>query len=274
MSKPTRWQVVQTAASQIGYVEGGGSDGRSGNVTRYWQELYPQWQGQPWCGAFVAWVLRQRGVTDYPIGIPGIFYTPSIVAAAKSKGVWHGDSDLASIKPGDVVLFDFGSGGAVHVGLAEEYLGAGQVRTIEGNTSPTNRGSQNNGGGVYRRTRTAAAILGWVDMSAVLADSSAAKAEAAGMWRTKRLADHGVMSVATIKRLQAEVGTTVDGQLGKQTRAAVQRWLGVEADSVWGPVTIRAIQKLVGADRLTGRWTPWLVRALQRHLNALAKARR
>ena len=280
----TRWQIMKTAASEVGYVESGGRDGRSGNITKYWSARYPAWQGQPWCGAFVDWVLAKHGVDGYPIGRNGIFYTPSIVAAAKSKGVWRSDStaSLSKIQPGDLVLFDFnGSGNAQHVGLAEKYVGNGMVQTIEGNTSPTNRGSQNNGGGTYRRTRNTASIMGYVDMSSWLAKN---KSDLAGgktaqpkttsqtslrkTWMAKEIAEHGSLSPATVKRLQAQVGTTIDGQLGPATRKAVQRWVNVTADGYWGPKTYAGIRRKIGATNKTGGWSVDLCKALQRWLNA------
>lgn len=277
----TRWQIMKTAAAEVGYVEGGGRDGRSGNITKFWAARYPAWQGQPWCGAFVDWVLAQRGVDGYPIGRNGIFYTPAIVAAAKSKGVWRSDStaSLSQIKPGDLVLFDFnGSGNAQHVGFAEKYLGNGLVQTIEGNTSPTNRGSQNNGGGTYRRVRNTASIMGYVDMDEWLAKDASELAGGAKEavkkapkvdWKSKKIATHGKLSVATAKRLQAEVGVTVDGVMGPKTRKAVQKWLGVPQDGVWGRRTYSAMQERVGAKTITGRWSTWLCTALQRHLNEI-----
>lgn len=276
MSKPTtRWQVMQTAAAEIGYVESGGSDGRSGNITKFWADRYPEWQGQPWCGAFVDWCLAQRGADGYPIGRNGIFYTPAIVTAARSKGVWRSDStdSLSQIKPGDLVLFDFnGSGNAQHVGFAEKYVGNGLVQTIEGNTSPTNVGSQNNGGGVYRRTRNTESIMGYVDMSEWLAERAAATpakptSTLREQWLAKKIAEHGSLSVGTVKRLQAEVNVTIDGKIGPQTRKAVQRWLGVTADGQWGPQTYAALRRKVGATNPTGGWTKDLGRALQRWLN-------
>ena len=274
MSKPTRFRVMQTAAKELGYAEQGGSDGRSGNITKFWADHYPQWQGSPWCGAFVYWVLQKHKVGDHPIGKTGIFYTPAIVNAAKAQGIWRSDStaSLSKIKPGDLVLFDFnGSGNAQHVGFAEKYLGGGNVQTIEGNTSPTNRGSQNNGGGVYRRVRNTASIMGYVDMSKWLATgtgTTAAKTESRSTWLSKKIAVHGWLSPATIKRLQAEVGAPVDGILGPQTKKAVQKWLGVSQDGVWGPKTHAALRKRLGASNPTGGLTKDLIKAWQRHLNS------
>ena len=93
-------------------------------------------------------------------------------------------------------------------------------------------------------------------------------------WLTKQIAEHGNLSVGTVKRLQAEVGATIDGQLGPATRKATQRWLGVTADGEWGEQTYAALRRKVGATNPTGGWTKDLGKALQRHLNKLAKERR
>lgn len=95
-------------------------------------------------------------------------------------------------------------------------------------------------------------------------------------WLTKQIAEHGVWKKggATIKRLQAEVNVAIDGIDGPATWKAIQKWVGATPDGVRGPQTVKAIQKKVGMRSLTGRWTPYLVMKLQRHLNALAKARR
>jgi hypothetical protein len=36
----------------------------SGNYTIFWRDLKPEWQGQPWCAAFVVWCARQAGVGE------------------------------------------------------------------------------------------------------------------------------------------------------------------------------------------------------------------
>lgn len=218
------------------------------------------------------------------LGRNGIFYTPSIVASAKIKGGWRSDStaSLAKIQPGDLVLFDFGSGGAQHVGFAEKYLGGGIVQTIEGNTSSTNVGSQNNGGGTYRRQRSADSIMGYVDLSTWLAKN---KSDLAGAKKTHhdqypgrqapravaraliKVHDDGRLSPATAKRLQAQVGVPIDGLIGPTTRKGVQRRLGVTPDGIWEKKTYSALQRKVGAKTITGRWSPWLGRALQTWLN-------
>lgn len=262
MSKPTRWQIVTTAAAELGYTE------TPNNITKFWAARYPAWQGQPWCGCFVDWVLAKHGVEDYPIGRNGIFYTPAIVSSAKAKGAWRDDSTLSNAQPGDLVLFDFnGSDNAKHVGFIEKVLPGGLVQTIEGNTSSGTAGSQNDGGGVYRRVRGTATVMGYVDMSQVLALDAGDK-KAARDWKRTRLAVHGKLTAGTISRLQAEVGVPIDGVLGPVTKRAVQRWVGVTPDGVWGKKTLRAIQVKVGTKKPTGRMTPdGLVKPMQRWLN-------
>lgn len=85
-------------------------------------------------------------------------------------------------------------------------------------------------------------------------------------WSTVLLKEHGKWTTGTIKRLQAEVGVTVDGISGPNTRKAVQKWVGVKQDGIWGPITIKAIQRKVGCG-VTGNWSHWTIRAMQRWLN-------
>lgn len=276
MSKAaTRWQIINTAAKEIGYVEKGGSDGRSGNITKFWADYYPAWQGSAWCGAFVYWVLQQRGVKDVPLGKTGIFFTPAIVNAARAQGVWRSDStaSLSKIMPGDLVLFDFnGSGNAQHVGFAEKYAGNGNVQTIEGNTSPTNRGSQNNGGGVYRRIRNTGSIMGYVDMDAWLALGGYAKkkpttVKPAPAKKPAKLVVDGQRGPATYRALQKALGVPQDGIFGPTSKKALQRHLKVKADGIIGRASVTALQRRLKVTP-DGDWGPNTTRALQRALNS------
>lgn len=106
----------------------------------------------PWCGCFANACIMAGGL---PSGAGWIGYTPAIVGHAR-KGIggwsWHGAADG---RLGDLVLFDTPGGDpAVHVGVAEKQINAGTYQTIEGNTSSGSAGSQSEGGGVFRRTRS------------------------------------------------------------------------------------------------------------------------
>jgi len=125
--------------------------------------------GQPYCGMGVmAAVFRATGVL-----LPdGMVYTPNILGYAGLEFVSKTDGRryklvrvaLANAKAGAIVVCDFDGGGADHVCLARGSLRGGSMPTRDFNTSPTNSGSQSNGGGVYDRTRYAANLLGALEL--------------------------------------------------------------------------------------------------------------
>jgi len=84
---------------------------------------------------------------------------------------------------------------------------------------------------------------------------------------TRKLVVDGKFGPNTIKALQKAVGATADGEYGPHTKVALQRHLHVHADGVVGPVTVRALQRKVGA-HADGVWGPKTTAALQRALNA------
>lgn len=126
--------------------------------------------GQPYCGMGVMdAVYRATGVL-----LPdGMVYTPNILGYAGREFVSQTTGrryrlvrvPLAQAKPGAIVVMDFGGdGGADHVALSRGPLAGGVMPTRDYNTSPTNAGSQANGGGVYDRTRYAANLLGALEL--------------------------------------------------------------------------------------------------------------
>ncbi|WP_275898569.1 peptidoglycan-binding protein [Streptomyces olivoreticuli] len=112
---------------------------------------------QPWCDMFVSYCAEETGNAA---AVGKFAYCPSHVEFFKNRGQWYGPR--SAVKAGDVVFFHTGDGIAYHVGivLADAEPGA-SVRTVEGNTSSGNAGSQNNGDGVYYRTRPRSMILGF-----------------------------------------------------------------------------------------------------------------
>ena len=94
------------------------------------------------------------------------YYTPYIKTFAQRIGAWKTDGGSY----GDNVLFDWDPDGVIdHVGMSIPDYDSAYYRSVEGNTSPGNSGSQSNGGGVWERYRDWADIAGWVDMRVVLA---------------------------------------------------------------------------------------------------------
>ena len=104
---------------------------------------YGQWlglDGQPWCMSFVQWCFNQAGA-------PLPCRTGSCSALLRWYRANQPERVVPDPMPGDIVIYRFG-----HTGIVESASGS-DVTAIEGNTSPGQGGSQDNGGGVFRRTR-------------------------------------------------------------------------------------------------------------------------
>ena len=136
--------VLAIAAGELGNTELPANSNR----TRYgkWYGL----DGQPWCMMFVQWCFAQAGE---PL--------PCRTASCSQLLNWYRQFQperVSSTGPrrGDVVIYNFG-----HTGILERDNGD-TVTVIEGNTSPGDGGSPNNGGGVYRRTRKKTQVTAYI----------------------------------------------------------------------------------------------------------------
>lgn len=112
------------------------------NKTKY-GEWYG-WNGVSWCVQAVQYWYAKAG---HPLP----FKTASSSALANYYKANEPDKVVKDPKPNDIVYLNVGQG---HTGIVEKDNGDGTITTIEGNTSPGTKGSQDNGGGVYRRIRS------------------------------------------------------------------------------------------------------------------------
>lgn len=144
----TAKELLTWAASQIGTKE----QPANSNHVWYWdyykQHCGANYQGQPWCAAFVATGMSEGGLWKFTKDEGRFRYCPSIVNWAKSKGIWKPSS--AKPQPGWLIIFA-NKGTACHVGFVEKRIDSSKVQTIEGNTGSA---SNDNGGAVMRRVRT------------------------------------------------------------------------------------------------------------------------
>lgn len=141
--------LLDKARTELGYTE----DPPGSNITKYAANSLEI--GQPWCGSFVDWCFAGTSL------LPGsVFYTPAGAHSFQRAARW---SQVPS--PGAVVFMTFHSDRTIsHVGIVEALCPTcppGTVVTIEGNTSSGVAGSQDNGGGVFRRTRNGTSIVGF-----------------------------------------------------------------------------------------------------------------
>ena len=139
-------KMLQTAKAEVGYLEKRSNsnldsktaNAGSNNYTKYWRDIKPSYQGQPWCAAFVSWVLMQafgqvaaeKLVKHWPY-----VYVPTLA----------GDfTNYANPKAGDIVMFKHG-GIFTHTGIVTSVSGD-YFTTIEGNTSGGSTIIANGGG--------------------------------------------------------------------------------------------------------------------------------
>lgn len=149
-------RLIQTASNEVGYLEkrsNSSLDNKTGNAgsnnyTKYWRDMKPEWQGEPWCDAFVSWCFLKTFGADMAqellCGGLYSYYTPASANYFKAHKRWRTYPER-----GFVVYFNVG-GNIGHTGIVEDVRN-GYVYTIEGNTSGAS-GVIQNGGGVCRKS--------------------------------------------------------------------------------------------------------------------------
>ena len=144
-------KVILIAKNEIGYLEKKSNsqlddktaNAGSGNYTKYWRDIKPDYQGQPWCAAFVSWCFMKafglktakKLLKHWPY-----VYCPTLGALFTRN---------ANPKVGDIVIF-YHNGTFTHTGLVTAVIGD-RFYTIEGNTSGAS-GIIANGGGVCAKS--------------------------------------------------------------------------------------------------------------------------
>lgn len=144
-------KLIQIAKNEIGYLEKASNsqldsktaNAGSNNYTKYWRDVKPSYQGQPWCAGFVSWCFMkafgQEKAKELLKHWPYV-YCPTM-------------ADLFTLnsnpKVGDIVIF-YRNGVFAHTGIVIKVSGD-QFWTVEGNTSG---GSTiiANGGGVCQKS--------------------------------------------------------------------------------------------------------------------------
>ena len=144
-------KIIEIAKGELEYLEKRSNsqlDSKTGNAgynnyTKYWRDIKPEWQGNPWCACFVTWVFmkalgKERAkqlLRHYPY-----LYCPTM------KGLFTLN---ANPKVGDIVIF-WKNGAFAHTGIVIAVDGD-KFTTIEGNTSGASNVVEN-GGGVCQKT--------------------------------------------------------------------------------------------------------------------------
>jgi hypothetical protein len=138
------------------------------DVQKYQAATWLRGTGWSWCCAFVVWCFKTAGKHDVrPTASVQDFFD-----YYKSKGC-----QVSRPYRGDVICYDWSSRGRYgsHIGFVSRVLALRKdrflVRTVEGNTSSGEAGSQDNGDGVYLRKRWALVKAGEAAFLRVTLDS-------------------------------------------------------------------------------------------------------
>jgi peptidoglycan hydrolase-like protein with peptidoglycan-binding domain len=231
----TAGHVLDIARKQLGEKESPANS----NVCKF-SKWYPM-AGSPWCAMFVSWVLDRARIEGYKHA-----YTPSGAALFQQHHRWF----TANPKPGDVVYFDFPDSlpRIQHVGFVEKVNGDGSIVAIEGNTSGGDSGSQDNGGGVFRRVRARSLIVGFGRPPY----KQGGKVDHPETGFSRRdfleLGDKGADVRMWQRHLNAvmDEDLDVDGEFGPKTHTATkafQKEFGLEVDGQAGPKTLAKMEK-------------------------------
>jgi hypothetical protein len=144
-------KLIQIAKNEIGYLEKASNsqlDSKTANAgennyTKYWRDVKPSYQGQPWCAGFVSWCFMkafgQEKAKELLKHWPYV-YCPTLGNLFTKN---------ANPKIGDIVIF-YRNGTFTHTGIVTAVIGD-RFYTIEGNTSGAS-GIIANGGGVCAKS--------------------------------------------------------------------------------------------------------------------------
>ncbi|MDQ3569036.1 MAG: peptidoglycan-binding protein [Actinomycetota bacterium] len=223
-------QVIDRAGRDVGFLEGPNNDNPWG-----------RWYGvpnQPYCAAWLSFVFFECGAPQPASSSKGYAFTPAGAAWFKKQGRWG-----HTPQPGAHVFFKFSGPRIHHVGLVVG-VGPGFIDTIEGNTSRGSAGSQRDGGGVWRRRRSAG-IVGYGYPLLEGGGGGGGGGGGAPPWPGRLIRQPPIMQGEDVRMWQARMAergwkVTADGAYGPASEAACRKFQaekGLEVDGVIGPQT-------------------------------------
>lgn len=143
--------LIATAEAEVGYLEKKSNsqlDNKTANAgynnyTKYWRDVYPQYQAQAWCAAFVSWCMMKTFGLETAKKL--LKHWPYVYCPTLGNLF----TKYANPQRGDIVIF-YRNGTFAHTGLVTKVDGD-KFYTIEGNTS-AGTSIVPNGGGVYAKS--------------------------------------------------------------------------------------------------------------------------
>lgn len=142
--------MLEIALAEVGYLEkrnGSNINDKKANAgynnwTKYWADVKPEWQGEPWCACFISSVFKKAFGLDTAKKL--LKHWPYVYCPTMA-GLFtlHANPEV-----GDIVIFKR-NGIFVHTGIVISVNGD-YFETVEGNTSSAKE-IEPNGGGVFKK---------------------------------------------------------------------------------------------------------------------------
>lgn len=254
--------VIKVAQDEVGYLEKKSNaqlDSKTANAgynnyTKYWRDIKPSYQTEPWCAIFISWIfmkafglaMAKKLLKHWPY-----VYCPTLGNLFVKN---------ANPKVGDVVIF-YRNGTFAHTGLVTKVKGD-QFWTIEGNTSGAS-GIVANGGGVCAKSYYNSKLPGtkfctpnYSLVTSIVSGDSSSFTTNPVTTNTKNYLTVGDKGDA-VKTLQTKLNKvgyklTVDGIYGDNTLKAVKSFQTkykkeLEVDGVAGKNTITKLDSVIAA---------------------------
>ena len=254
--------VISVAQNEVGYLEkktNAQLDSKTANAgynnyTKYWRDIKPSYQTEPWCAIFISWIfmkafglaMAKKLLKHWPY-----VYCPTLGTLFTKN---------ANPKVGDIVIF-YRKGTFAHTGLVIKVKGD-QFWTIEGNTSGAS-GIVANGGGVCVKSYYNSQLPGtkfctpdYSLVTSIVSGNSSTSTPATTPTNTKNYLTVGDKGNA-VKILQTKLNKvgyklTVDGIYGDNTLKAVKSFQTkykkeLEVDGVAGKNTIAKLDSVIAA---------------------------
>ena len=249
--------LIAVAKNEIGYLEKATNDqldsktANAGynNYTKYWRDIYPAYQGQPWCACQISWDMMtafgletaKKLLRHWPY-----VYCPTMANLFTL---------YANPQVGDIVIFKH-NGVFTHTGLVIKVQGD-KFWTIEGNTSGAS-GIVANGGGVCQKSYYNSQLPGTKfcrpDYSIVTSIKSNSSTNTSTIVATKNWIEYGDKGndVKTLQTKLNKIGykLEVDGICGNATVAAIkdfQKKYNLAVDGQAGKNTVTKLNSVISA---------------------------
>ena len=146
----------------------------------------------------------------------------------------------------DIIYYDWDKNGVPnHIGIVEEKVSTGVINTIEGNTS---------GGIVDDKSRNTYYNCGIfrpkfvpekINLGVLEVDGDLGYDTIANLERALGLKPTGILTKKVVKALQKKAGAKADGAWGKNTSKAVQKMTGAKVDGDFGVNSVKMLQKWI-----------------------------